>query len=224
MTLRLPRERPAEPPRGYKLANPVLSEDCGRIGFAGVAIGGAQPYGVVDQARCMYGRRHRCPALRCDCGFYCLHTFAQALALARAGTHRRAAILEVTVLGAYIRFERGMRYARQRVRVARIGPCGCGLPPEVFVDGGWGRTGWRALSGACRGCAAGRDQVSFEDFVRIGGGRLRLLPGHRDGPADAAAASGPAARGVPGPGAEAGVLQARLDWFQRQLGRLSGEV
>ncbi|MFJ9852074.1 hypothetical protein [Streptomyces sp. NPDC101150] len=223
MRLRLPRERPAEPPWGYKLANPVLSEDCGRIGFAGVAIGGAQPYGVVDEARCMYGRRHRCPALRCDCGFYCLHTLAAAQGLARVGAHRRAAILEVTVLGAYIRFERGMRYARQRVRVARIGPCGCGLLPEVFVDAGWGRTGWRALAGACKGCAAGRDEVSFEDFVRIGGGRLRVVPGRREARADAAADTVPARR-APEPAAEATAMQARLDRLHGQLGRLAGEV
>ncbi|MEV0372739.1 hypothetical protein AB0I10_23420 [Streptomyces sp. NPDC050636] len=234
MRLRLPQERPAEPPRGYKLANPVLSHDGERIGFAGVSIGGAAPYGVVDEARCVYGRRHRSPALRCDCGFYCLHTLTDALALTCADAHRRAALLEVTVLGVYIRFERGMRYARQRVRVVRVGPCGCGLPPEVFADAGWGRTGWQVLTGSCVGCVAGRDTVSFAEFARIGGGRLRVVPGHHQaescpgpdtGPAlRTGPSAGPAVRTVAEMSAEASLMQARIDWLQGQLARLTGET
>lgn len=234
MRLRLPQERPAEPPRGYKLANPVLSHDGERIGFAGVSIGGAVPYGVVDDARCVYGRRHRSPALRCDCGFYCLHTLTDALALTCADAHRRAALLEVTVLGVYIRFERGMRYARQRVRVMRIGPCGCGLPPEVLADAGWGRSGWQVLTGACAGCVAGRSTVSFAEFARLGGGRLRVVPGHHQGESDTGPSVGPGSGVGPAAGpavptvaemaAEASLMQARIDWLQGQLARLSGET
>ncbi|WP_407553739.1 hypothetical protein QOM21_27835 [Streptomyces sp. Pv4-95] len=216
--LRLPHERPAEPPRGYKLAHPVVSHDDGRVGFAGVSIGGALPYGVLDEARCVYGRRHRSPALRCDCGFHCLHTLSDALALTCAGAHRRATLLEVTVLGAYIRFERGMRYARQRVRVARVGPCVCGLPAEVFVDAGWGRTGWRALTGACGSCAAGQGQVTFTEFARVGGGRLRVVAGHRR-----EAGEGPTFRAVPRPATEPALMQARLDRLQGRWSRLTGE-
>ncbi|TJZ51126.1 hypothetical protein FCH28_21780 [Streptomyces piniterrae] len=231
MRLRLPQERPAEPPRGYKIAHPVRSHDGRRIGFAGVSIGGAAPYGVVDEARCVYGRRHRSPALRCDCGFHCLHTLTDALALTCADAYRRAALLEVTVLGVYIRFERGMRYARQRVRVVRVGPCCCGLPPEVFVDAGWGRTGWRVLTGACAGCAAGRDMVGFAEFARLSGGRLRVLPGylHTEGEGEGGAevagrAAGPAVRTVAEMAAEASLMQARVDWLQGRLARLTGDV
>ncbi|WP_242586034.1 hypothetical protein [Streptomyces sp. MST-110588] len=190
MRLRLPQERPEQPPTGFKLAHPVLSHDGARAGFAGVSIGGALPYGFLDDARCVYGRRHRSPAPRCDCGFYCLHARDEALALACATEYRQAVLLEVTVLGAYIRFERGMRYARQRVRVARVGACACGLTPCAFVDAGWGRTGWRVLTAACAGCAvrrgapgvAARTAVGFAEFVRLGGGRLRIVAeGERTG-------------------------------------------
>src|ERR671931_14469 len=55
MRLRLPEERPTEPPTGYKIAHPVLSQDGARAGFTGVSLGGALPYGVLDEARCVYG-------------------------------------------------------------------------------------------------------------------------------------------------------------------------
>ncbi|KOT56173.1 MULTISPECIES: hypothetical protein [Streptomyces] len=233
MRLRLSEERPAAPPEGYKLAHAVISHDGERAGFAGVSLGGALPYGFFDEARCVYGRRHRCPALRCDCGFYCVHTFDQALALACAGQYRKAVLLEVTVLGAYIRFERGMRYERQRVRVARVGACACGGVPCAFADAGWGRTGWRVLTAVCAGCAARRGRtafaawtaVSFPEFVRRGGGPLRIVAG---GDPEAGAepvgerpASG--ARTVPELAAEATLMQARLDWLQRQLARFTGK-
>ena len=52
--------------------------------------------------------------------------------------HRAAVLLEVSVLGAYIRFERGFRYARQRVRSADVGPCGCGAVAAALADAGLG--------------------------------------------------------------------------------------
>ncbi|MEU7223522.1 hypothetical protein [Streptomyces chrestomyceticus] len=231
MRLRLPEERPATPPAGFKLAHPVISHDGTRTGFAGVSLGGALPYGFVDEARCVYGRRHRCPALRCDCGFYCLHTFEQALALVCASEYRRAVLLEVAVLGAYIRFERGMRYERQRVRVARVGACACGRRPCAFADAGWGRTGWRVLTAACAECAARRGRtafaswtaVSFAEFVRCGGGPLRIVPGGEPEAGEEGRERGPAeARSVPELAAEASLMQARLDWLQRQLARFTG--
>ncbi|WP_206501834.1 hypothetical protein [Streptomyces chrestomyceticus] len=229
MRLRLPEERPAAPPAGFKLAHPVISHDGTRTGFAGVSLGGALPYGFVDEARCVYGRRHRCPALRCDCGFYCLHTFEQALALVCAREYRRAVLLEVTVLGAYIRFERGMRYERQRVRVARVGACVCGRMPCAFADAGWGRTGWRVLTAVCAECAGRRGRtafaswtaVSFAEFVRCGGGALRIVAGGEEekGEGEGELAE---ARSVPELAAEASLMQARLDWLQRQLARFTG--
>ncbi|MCB5907269.1 hypothetical protein [Streptomyces pinistramenti] len=163
---------------GYKLAHLLLSRDGTRAGFTGVSVGGALPYGVLADARCAYGRRHPRPAPRCDCGFHALHSRADALALTRAGAHRCTALLEVTALGGRIRYARGMRYARQRVRSVHVGPCDCGLPPGVFVDAGRGRAGCRALTGACARCATGRDTVGFGTFAQLAGGGLRVIAGH----------------------------------------------
>jgi hypothetical protein len=78
---RLPQERPTVPPTGYKVAFPMLSGDGTRAGFRGVSLGGRIVYGALDDARCGYGRRHVSPARGCDCGFYCLHSAAEAQAL-----------------------------------------------------------------------------------------------------------------------------------------------
>ncbi len=147
MRLRLPEERPAEPPTGYKIAHPVLSQDGGRVGFVGVSLGGALPYGVVDEARCVYGLRHRAPHRRCDCGFHCVHDRVQAEGLLCTAEHRAAVLLEVAVLGSYIRFERGFRYARQRVRAMTVGACvrSCGAAAGVLTEADWGgRAGTRS--------------------------------------------------------------------------------
>ncbi|MEV4443389.1 hypothetical protein AB0K09_31220 [Streptomyces sp. NPDC049577] len=217
MRLRLPQERPARPPAGYKIAYPVLDRDGTRAGFTGVSLGGGSPYGVLDDARCVYGRRHACPARRCDCGFHCLHTLSEARGLICVGAHRRAVVLEVSVLGAYIRYERGMRYARQRVRTVRVGPCAaCGRPATRLADAGWGRPGWWALAADCGGCAPGRTSVTFADFGRLAGEPLTIVtePGeNRPG----------APGGIGDLMAEAALLQARLDWFQGQLARLTGD-
>ncbi|MFJ6668932.1 hypothetical protein GTY81_05575 [Streptomyces sp. SID8366] len=220
MRLRLPAERPAEPPTGYKIAHPVLSQDGTRAGFTGVSLGGALPYGVLDQASCVYGRRHRPPARLCDCGFHCVHDRATADALRCTAEHRTALLLEVSVLGAYLRFERGFRYARQRVRTATAGPCACGATASLLADAGWGRPGWRALAPGCAGCTRGRTSVTLAEFARLAGEGLRVRAD--DGaPAETVALLGAGTgMGVPELVAEAALLQARLDWFQSQLARL----
>ncbi|MEV6587224.1 hypothetical protein [Streptomyces acidicola] len=228
MRLRLPEERPAEPPTGYKIAHPMLSQDGSRAGFTGVSLGGALPYGVLDEARCVYGLRHRAPARLCDCGFHCVHDRAAAEALLCTGEHRAAVLLEVSVLGSYIRFELGFRYARQRVRCATVGPCACGAAAVALADAGWGRPGCRALAAACAGCVRGRTSVSLASFARLAGEELRVRAAGGAaagaGADESCGSSGPARLSgklsVPELVAEAALLQARLDWFQGQLARL----
>ncbi|MFC9630247.1 hypothetical protein ACFTY8_13330 [Streptomyces mirabilis] len=215
MRLRLPEERPTEPPTGYKIAHPVLSQDGTRAGFTGVSLGGAMPYGVLDEARCAYGLRHRAPHRRCDCGFHCVHDSATAEAMLCTAEHRAAVLLEVSVLGTYIRFEQGFRYARQRVRSATVGPCACGAVAAALADAGWGRPGWRALAAACAGCVRGRTSLSLAGFARLAGDGLRVRVG-----SGAVVGDLPAGLGVSELVAEAALLQARLDWFQSQLARL----
>ncbi|MEU1148620.1 hypothetical protein ACFYO9_31095 [Streptomyces sp. NPDC005863] len=218
MRLRLPEERPTEPPTGYKIARPVLSHDGTRTGFTGVSLGGALPYGVLDEARCVYGRRHRAPHRRCDCGFHCVHDRATAEALLCTAEHRGAALLEVTVLGAYIRFERGFRYARQRVRTATLPACACGAAAPLLADAGWGRPGWRVVEAVCGRCRGGRRVLAVAEFGRLAGEGLRVV----------AAAPSPyigegAGLGMPELMAEAALLQARVDWFQEELARFTGD-
>jgi hypothetical protein len=225
MRLRLPEERPTEPPTGYKIAHPMLSQDGTWAGFTGVSLGGALPYGVLADASCVYGLRHKAPHRRCDCGFHCVHDRTAAETLLCTAEHRAAVLLEVTVLGRYLRFERGFRYARQRVRTATVGPCACGAVAAALADADWGRPGWRALAPSCAGCQRGRTSVSLASFARLAGDGLRVVAA---GPAalpvaDLAAADGPRGAeglGVPELAAEAALLQARLDWFQTQLTRL----
>ncbi|KUO03648.1 hypothetical protein [Streptomyces caeruleatus] len=219
MRLRLPEERPTEPPTGYKIAHPVLSQDGTRAGFTGVSLGGALPYGVLADASCVYGLRHPAPSRRCDCGFHCVHDRTTAEALLCTAEHRAAALLEVTVLGRYIRFERGFRYARQRVRTATAGPCACGTVAAALADAGWGRPGWQALAPSCAGCLRGRTSVSLAGFARLAGQGLRVVAGQGVSVAVAGLAAGDEP-GVPELTAEAALLQARLDWFQAQLARL----
>ncbi|MFF4271437.1 hypothetical protein [Streptomyces sp. NPDC001536] len=216
MRLRLPEERPTEPPTGYKIAHPVLSHDGTRAGFTGVSLGGALPYGVVADASCVYGLRHQAPHRRCDCGFHCVHDRSTAEALLCTAEHRAAVLLEVSVIGRYLRFELGFRYARQRIRVATVGPCTCGTVASALADAGWGRPGWRALAPSCAGCLRGRTSVSLASFARLAGDGLRVVAGSGAAVADVAADG----LGVPELAAEAALLQARLDWFQSQLAKL----
>ncbi|MFE5817574.1 hypothetical protein ACFQ6S_29755 [Streptomyces sp. NPDC056479] len=219
MRLRLPEERPTEPPTGYKIAHPMLSQDGTWAGFTGVSLGGALPYGVLADASCVYGLRHRAPSRRCDCGFHCVHDRTTAEALLCTAEHRSAVLLEVTVLGRYLRFERGFRYARQRVRTATVGPCACGTVAAALADAGWGRPGRLALAPSCAGCLRGRTSVSPAGFARLAGEGLRVAAGK--GASVAVAGLGATEElGVLELTAEAALLQARLDWFQAQLARL----
>ncbi|QOV39145.1 hypothetical protein IM697_12595 [Streptomyces ferrugineus] len=220
MRLRLPEERPTEPPTGYKIAHPMLSHDGTRAGFTGVSLGGALPYGVLADASCVYGLRHRAPSRRCDCGFHCVHERTTAEALLCTAEHRTAVLLEVGVLGRYIRFEHGFRYARQRVRAATVGPCACGAVAAALADAGWGRPGWRALAPCCAGCLRGRTSVSLAGFARLAGEGLRVVAGKGASSVAVAGLGGAEDLGVPELAAEATLLQARLDWFQAQLARL----
>ncbi|GAA2289220.1 hypothetical protein OKJ48_39730 [Streptomyces kunmingensis] len=213
MRPRLPDERPTEPPTGYKIAHPVLDADGGCAGFLGVSLGAAAPYRVLDEARCVYGRRHRAPHRRCDCGFHCVHERRVAAGLLVQAEYRKAVLLEVSVLGSYIRFERGFRYERQRVRTATVGPCPCGATASVLADAGWGRDGRRVLEAACGGCAGGRRRWTLDTFARLAGDGLTVWAEPGTGPV------GPAPD-MPELVAEAALLQARLDWFQGQLSRL----
>lgn len=222
MRLRLPEERPAEPPTGYKIAHAVLAHDGSRAGFTGVSLGGALPYGVLADASCVYGFRHRSPHRRCDCGFHCVHDRTAAEALLCTAEHRAAVLLEVSVLGRYLRFELGFRYARQRVRTVTVGPCGCGAVAVALADAGWGRPGWRGLGPSCAGCLRGRTSVSLASFARLAGEGVRVIAGAGvsvAGPGVLELSSG-ADLGVPELAAEAALLQARLDWFQAQLAAL----
>jgi hypothetical protein len=212
---RLPEERPAVPPTGYKVAFPMLSGDGTRVGFRGVSLGGRLVYGTVDEARCGYGRRHLSPARGCDCGFYCLHSSAEAQALTCATDCQEAVVLTVSVLGAYTRYERGMRYARQRIRSVRVGSCGCGRPAEAFRYADTGLPGWRAVAATCRNCAAGLKLLPFPEFARLAGPAVMLTT---DAAPDRAV--GPDLL-LPQLAAEAALLRARLDLFQERLNRLA---
>ena len=122
------------------------------------------------------------------------------------------------MLGAYIRFERGFRYARQRVRTATVRPCACGTVAAALADAGWGRPGWRVSSGhrnlhgrATRPCASRRSPASP--------GRALPSPGR----AESVPGSPSEAWGCQNSSREAALLQARLDLFQGELARLAGD-
>jgi hypothetical protein len=150
-----------------------------------------------------------------------VHERAAAEALLCTAEHRAAVLLDITVLGSYIRFELGFRYARQRVRTATVGPCTCGARAVALADAGWGRPGWRALAAACAGCVRGRTSVSLAAFARLAGDGLRVVAG--SGAETLTVDPGlPEGLGVPELVAEAALLQARLDWFQSRLARLEG--
>jgi hypothetical protein len=158
-------ERPDEPFPGYKLAHAVLSADGTRAAFAGLTLGADQVYGVKADATCVWTPRHMPPRRWCGCGFYCLHELADVRALGCATENRSALLLEVIASGRYIRYERGLRYSQQRVRVIRDAWCVCGRPGNVLADAGTGLVGWRHLAPMCTHCAAGRPSLSLPEFV-----------------------------------------------------------
>ncbi|MEY9872808.1 hypothetical protein ABH931_002285 [Streptacidiphilus sp. MAP12-33] len=226
---RAQRERPDRPPVGYKIARPMLSADGTRLGFRGVSLGGDIVYGPLDDARCGYERRHRPPSRWCACGFYCLHEAGAAIELGCATEYRDTVLLDVAVLGVYLRHERGMRFERQRVRRIGFPRCACGRASEGVLDTGEGILGWRAISGTCAVCAGHRPLLRFAAYAALAGpGTLatcdeRLAPPPPRAPADTPPANADPDTLVPQLAAEAALLQARLDWFQLQLGRLTGQ-
>lgn len=164
---RIPREQPTAALRGHKLAHPMVSSDGTRVGFGGVTLGRASIYGVIGDAECAQGGRHRSPSRWCDCGFYCVHTLDDARALACDPDYRYAVVLDVVVSGRYIRYERGLRYARQRVTAVRVGRCACGDRARVFVEASAGTAGWRRLVAVCPCCAGTRAVLSFGWLSRM---------------------------------------------------------
>jgi hypothetical protein len=129
-------ERPDRPFTGYKLAHAVLSADGTRAGFAGLTLGATRVYGVTAEASCVWNSRHAPPRRWCGCGFYCLHALGDALALSCATENRSALLLEVAAAGRYIRYERGLRYSRQRVRVITQARCDCGHAASALTEPG----------------------------------------------------------------------------------------
>jgi hypothetical protein len=228
------QERPDRPYPGFKLAHAVLAGQDGRAGFTGLSIGAQRVYGTTAEASCVWSRRHAPPRRRCGCGFYCLNSLAEARALSCATANRAAVLLEVTASGRFIRYERGLRYSRQRVRAVRVGLCGCGRPAAGLTDAGRGLVGWRQLMPSCAACAAHRHLVTLGSFAARLGGLVPVTPdpGAAGWPGEFSGA--PAGPGVPSPGglpdaeaiaalgAEVALVHARLDHLQAQLSRLEG--
>jgi hypothetical protein len=229
-------ERPERPFTGYKLANAVLSADGARAGFVGLTLGATEVYGVTAEARCVWNSHHVPPRRWCGCGFYCLHALGDALALGCATENRSAVLLEVAAAGRYIRYERGLRYSRQRVRVIRESRCDCGLPGSALAEAGSGLIGWRHLVPVCGHCAAGRPLLTMREFAARLDGPVRVEAPEISVPAASApeggvVKSGVVESGVPKDGATAGesqfavlaaeiaLLHARLDDLQSRLGR-----
>jgi len=188
-------ERPDRPFTGYKLAHAVLSADGTRAAFAGLTLGATRVYGVAAEAECVWSRRHAPPRRWCGCGFYCLHDLADARSLACATENRSALLLEVTASGQYIRYERGLRSGRQRVRAILDAQCACGRPGTALADAGSGLVGWRHLAPVCAGCMAGRPTLTLAGFTDRLDGRVRVAPLLSGAPL---AASGSPGGSVPG--------------------------
>ena len=148
-------ERPDRPFTGYKLARAVLSADCATTAFAGLTLGAERVYGVTADASCVWTPRHAPPRRWCGCGFYCLHELADAQALGCATENRAALLIEVAASGRYIRYERGLRFSRQRVRVILDALVRLRSPGTALTDAGTGLIGWRHLAPICARCTAG---------------------------------------------------------------------
>ena len=219
-------ERPARPFTGYKLAHAVLSADGATAGFAGLTLGAASVYGAVGDASCVWNRRHAPPRRWCGCGFYCLHDLADARSLACATENRSALILEVTASGRYIRYERGLRYSRQRVRAVLDAQCACGRPGAALADAGSGLIGWRHLAPVCDSCTAGRPALTLREFTARLDGTVRVGTLLSSTPLALSVTRPPVPRELPdGAGeppiavlaAEIALLHARLDDLQSRL-------
>jgi hypothetical protein len=235
-------ERPDRPFTGYKLAHAVLSADGTQTGFAGLTLGATHVYGVVAEASCIWNHRHAPPRRWCGCGFYCLHELTDARSLGCATENRAALLIEVTASGQYIRYERGLRYSRQRVRAILDAQCACGRPGTALADGGSGLIGWRHLAPVCPTCAAGRPALTLTEFTARLDGNVRVAPLLSAGPLIPDMLSGTMTGSMTGTGtgttagaadampameespiailtAEIALLHARLDDLQSRLER-----
>jgi hypothetical protein len=185
-------------------------------------MGAGQVYGVIAEASCVWNAHHAPPRRWCGCGFYCLHAMTDALSLGCATENRSALLIEVAASGRYIRYERGLRYSRQRVRAIKQAGCACGRPGTALADAGSGLVGWRHLTPVCDLCAAGRPVMALREFTARLDGRIRL-----DTDQDRLLAPGISAVPLQATGeppyavlaAEIALLHARLDDLQ---GRLEG--
>lgn len=227
-----PREHSDEPLPGFKLAYPMIAADGRSCGFSGVTLGRAHVYRSVDDALCAHGSRHACPSRWCDCGFYCFHDIGAARDLACEPDHRSAVLLEIAASGRYRRYERGLRYARQRVKVVRIGRCECGRPAGLLADSGAGSVGWRRLVPVCAHCAADRPTLDPLRFGELAEVAQVVLDGSAGGPAVPAqrTVERAAAPATEDPGsvavlsAEVAVLHARLDEALSRLDALAAKL
>ena len=215
-------ERPERPFTGYKLAHAVLSADGTRAGFAGLTMGATRVYGVIADAECVWSKRHAPPRRWCGCGFYCLHDVADARSLGCVTENRAALLLEVAASGQYIRYERGLRSSRQRVRAIRDAQCACGRPGAALADAGSGLIGWRHLAPVCGACTAGRPALTIGEFTARLDGQVRIAPLLSADPLLSAApprtaTTEPAESSVTLLAAEIAVLHARLDDLQDRL-------
>jgi hypothetical protein len=218
-------ERPDRPFTGYKLARAVLSADCAKTAFAGLTLGAERVYGVTAEASCVWTPRHAPPRRWCGCGFYCLHELADAQALGCATENRTALLIEVAASGRYIRYERGLRYSRQRVRVISGCWCDCGNPGTALTDAGTGLVGWRHLSPICDRCSVGRRALRLAEFAALLDGRVQVET--PSGISDTGAPDVPVMPVTPEAGespyavlsAEIALLHARLDDLQSRLDR-----
>jgi|SRR5215469_8747468 len=172
-------ERPDKPFTGFKLARAMLSADGSGAAFSGLTLGASRVYGVVAEASCVWNPRHVPPRRRCGCGFYCLHSIAEARALGCVTDNRSALLLEITAAGQYIRYERGLRYSRQRIRKIRDSWCGCGRPGTALTDAGTGLVGWRHQAPVCDQCVAehpARPVLRMAEFADLLDGQVLVEP------------------------------------------------
>jgi hypothetical protein len=212
-------ERPDRPFTGYKLAHAVLSADGAQAGFAGLTLGATSVYGVIADAACVWNKRHAPPRRWCGCGFYCLHALADARSLACATENRAALLLEVAASGQYIRYERGLRYSRQRVRAIVEAQCVCGRRATALGDAGSGLVGWRHLAPICPTCEAGRPALTLDEFTARLDGKVKVAPPPTAGPLATLRAAESAESPIAILSAEIALLHARLDDLQTRLDR-----
>jgi hypothetical protein len=215
-------EHPDRPFTGFKLARAVVSADGGRTAFAGLTLGATEAYGVVADATCVWNSRHEAPRRWCGCGFYCLHSLPDAQALGCATANRTALLLEVAASGRYIRYERGLRYSRQRIRLIRESRCGCGQPGTALADAGTGIIGWRHLNPVCGQCVASgrgtsRPVLTMTEFAARLGKPVRVDTSMEEPVPRYVPERAPEESPIAVLSAEIALLHARLDELQARL-------